>query len=167
MCNVGLSSTQSAHAPPGSGPPSTRQIRTLAGYHSVATWPGRISGMDEPVPSGVATAARVAWMAAGALVLLLVMAAASVVSRIVTHDTSKACSADGRVCMTREQAPRVLQVRPVDRIWVSVDMHDQCGTYYPTPFQLPDGPIEATFQSGSVELRGSAGTRITYRAMGC
>jgi hypothetical protein len=29
-----------------------------------------------------------------------VMATASVVSRIVTHDTSKACSPDGKVCIT-------------------------------------------------------------------
>ena len=123
--------------------------------------------MDEAVSHGVATTAHVAWMAAGALIVLLVMAAASIVSRVVTHDTSKACSPDGRVCITREQAPRVLQVRPVDRIWVSVGLHDQCGTLYPTPFRLPDGPIEATFQSGSVELRGMAGMRITYRAAGC
>ena len=106
-------------------------------------------------------------MAAGALAILLTMAAASIASRIATHDTSKACSSDGRVCITREQAPRVLQVGPVDRIWVSVDMHDQCGTAYPTPFELPDGPIEATFQPGSVELRGSGGARITYHANGC
>jgi|1185.fasta_scaffold49976_1 hypothetical protein len=123
--------------------------------------------MDEGVAHGVANTARVAWMAGGALIMLLVMAAASIVSRVVTHDTSKACSPDGRVCITREQAPRVLQVRPVDRIWVSVDLHDQCGTHYPTPFRLPDGPIEATFQSGSVELRRMAGMRITYRAAGC
>lgn len=133
----------------------------------MAASPGRISGMDEAVTHGVATAARVAWMAAGALVVLLVMAAASVVSRVVTDDSSKACSPDGRVCVTHERAPRVLQVRPVDRLWVSVDLHDQCGTYYPTPFQLPDGPIKARFQSGSVELRGTDGTRITYQAMGC
>jgi hypothetical protein len=138
-----------------------------AGHHPMATSPGRISGMDEAVTPGVATAARVGWMAAGALAVLLVMAAASIVSRVVTHDTSKACSPDGRVCITREQAPRVLQVGPVDRIWVSVDRHDQCGTHYPTPFELPDGPIDATFQSGSVELRGSAGARITYQARGC
>jgi hypothetical protein len=106
-------------------------------------------------------------MAAGALVVLLIMTAASIVSRLVTHDTSKACSPDGRVCITREQAPRVLQVGPVDRIWVSVDLHDQCGTFYPAPFELPDGPIEATFQPNSVELRGSAGARITYHANGC
>jgi hypothetical protein len=123
--------------------------------------------MDEGVAHGVANTARVAWMAGGALIMLLVMAAASIVSRVVTHDTSKACSPDGRVCITREQAPRVLQVRPVDRIWVSVDLHDQCGTHHPTPFRLPDGPIEATFQSGSVDLRGMAGMRITYRAAGC
>ena len=36
---------------------------------------------------GVATVARVAWMVAGALVVFLVMAVASIVSRIVTHDT--------------------------------------------------------------------------------
>jgi hypothetical protein len=119
------------------------------------------------VAHGVANTARVAWMAGGALIMLLVMAAASIVSTVVTHDTSKACSPEGRFCITREQAPRVLQVRPVDRIWVSVDLHDQCGTHYPTPFRLPDGPIEATFQSGSVELRGMAGMRITYRAAGC
>jgi hypothetical protein len=134
---------------------------------SGGTSPGRISGMDKAVTHGVTTAARVAWMAAGAVVVLLVMAAALIVSRIVTHDTSKACSPDGRVCITREQAPRVLQVRPVDRLWVSVDLHDQCGTYYPTPFQLPGGPIKATFQSGSVELRGTDGTRITFQATGC
>lgn len=123
--------------------------------------------MDEAVTHGVTTAARVAWMAAGALVVLVVMAAASIASRIVTHDTSTACSPDGRVCITREQAPRVLQVRPVDRLWVSVDLHDQCGTEYATPFQLEDGPLNATFHSGSVELRGADGTRITYRAGGC
>jgi hypothetical protein len=106
-------------------------------------------------------------MAAGALALLLVLGAASVVSRVVTHDTSKACSSDGRVCITREQAPRVLQVGPVDRIWVSVDLDDQCGTFYPAPFDLPDGPLDATFQPNSVELRGSAGARITYPANGC
>jgi hypothetical protein len=89
------------------------------------------------------------------------------VSRIVTHDTSKACSPDGKVCITREQAPRVLQVRPVDRLWVSVDLHDQCGTFYPTPFQLPTGHLEATFQPASVELRGTGGRRITFPANGC
>lgn len=123
--------------------------------------------MDEALTSGAATAARVRWMAAGALVVLLVMAAASIVSRIATHDTSKACSPDGTVCVTRKQAPRVLQVRPVDRIWVSVDLHDQCGTYYATPFRPSERLVEATFQSGSVDLRGSAGTRITYQAKGC
>ncbi|WP_406051580.1 hypothetical protein [Kribbella sp. NBC_00889] len=123
--------------------------------------------MDETVTDGVATTARVAWMAAGALVMLVVMAAASIVSRIVTHDTSTACSTDGRICITRLQAPRVLQVHPVDRIWVSVDLHDQCGTLYATPFQLPDGPLDARFQSGSVELHGLADSRITYNAKGC
>ncbi len=106
-------------------------------------------------------------MAAGALTVLLVMTAASIMSRALTHDTAKTCSPDGRICITHEQAPRVLQVGPVDRIWVSVDLHDQCGTFYPAPFDLPDGPIEATFQPDSVELRGSAGTRITYPANGC
>src|SRR3954454_23719230 len=53
--------------------------------------------MDEGVAHGVANTARVAWMAGGALIMLLVMAAASIVSRVVTHDTSKACSPDGRV----------------------------------------------------------------------
>jgi hypothetical protein len=106
-------------------------------------------------------------MAAGALVVLLAMAAASVLSRIYTDDTAKACSPDGRVCITRKQSPHVLQVRPVDRLWVSVDMHDQCGTYYPTPFALPDGHLEATFHPGSVELRAVDGTRITYRTGGC
>ncbi|WP_406057669.1 hypothetical protein [Kribbella sp. NBC_00889] len=123
--------------------------------------------MDETVTDGVATTARVPWMTAGALVVLVVMAAASIVSRIVTHDTSKACNTDGSICITRLQAPRVLQVRPVDRIWVSVDMHDQCGTLYPTPFRLPDGPLDARFQSGSVELHGLGDSRITYNAKGC
>src|SRR4051794_24414761 len=122
--------------------------------------------MDEGVAHGVANTARVAWMAGGALIMLLVMAAASIVSRVVTHDTSKACSPDGRVCITREQAPRVLQVRPVDRIWVSVDLHDQCGTHYPTPFDLPDGPLDVKFQPKSAELRGWAADRITYSANG-
>lgn len=99
--------------------------------------------------------------------MLLIMAAASIASKVITHDTSRACSPDGRVCITREQAPRVLQVRPVDRLWVFVDLHDQCGTHYPTPFRLPDGPIKATFNSGSVELRGAVNTRITYHAGGC
>jgi hypothetical protein len=98
--------------------------------------------------------------------VLVVMAAASIVSRIVTHDTSKACSTDGRICITRLQAPRVLQVRAVDRIWVSVGVHDQCGTLYPTRFRLPDGPLDARFQSGSVELHGLADSRITYSAKG-
>lgn len=115
----------------------------------------------------VATTSRVAWMAGGVLVVLVVMAVASIVSRIITHDTSKACSADGRICITRLQAPRVLQVHPVDRIRVSVEMHDQCGTLYPTPFQLPDGPLDARFQSASVELHGFADSRITYNAKGC
>ena len=137
------------------------------GHQPVALRQGKISGMDESVTDGVATTARVAWMAAGALVLVVVMAAASIVSRIITHDTSKACSADGRICVTRQQAPRVLQVRPVDRIWVSVDVHDQCGTLYPTPFRLPQGPLDARFQSGSVELHGWADSRITYNAKGC
>jgi hypothetical protein len=106
-------------------------------------------------------------MAAGALVVFLAMAAASIVSRIATHNTSRACSADGRVCITREQAPRVLQVGPVDRLWVSVDMHDQGGTSYPTPFQLPDGHLQAAFHPGSVELRGADGTRISYLAGAC
>jgi hypothetical protein len=50
---------------------------------------------------------------------------------------------------------------------VSVDMHDQCGTYYPTPFELAGGHLEATFHPGSVELRALDGTRITYHAGGC
>jgi hypothetical protein len=74
--------------------------------------------MDEPVTPGVTTAARVTWMAAGAVVVLLTMAAASIASRVITDATSRACSPDGRVCITRKQAPRVLQVRPVDRLWV-------------------------------------------------
>jgi hypothetical protein len=123
--------------------------------------------MDEAVTPGVTTAARITWMGAGAVVVLLIMAAASIASWVITDDTSRACSPDGRVCITREQAPRVLQVRPVDRLWVSVDLHDQCGTYYPTPFRLPEGPIKATFNSGSVELRGADGTQITYQAGGC
>ena len=132
-----------------------------------AALPCRIGGMDEVVVRRATTPSRVVWMAAGALAVLLVMAAASIVSRVVTHDASKACSQDGRVCITRERAPRVLQVGPVDRIWVSVDLHDQCGTFYPLPFELPDGPIEATFQPDSVELHGSAGARTTYPANGC
>jgi hypothetical protein len=123
--------------------------------------------MDEAVTQGITTATRLTWMVAGAAVVMLIMAAASIASRVITHDTSTACSPDGRRCITREQAPRVLQVRPVDRLWVSVDLHDQCGTYYPTPFRLPDGPIKATFNSGSIELRGADGTQITYQAGGC
>ncbi|NIK60508.1 hypothetical protein [Kribbella shirazensis] len=123
--------------------------------------------MDEAVRRQGTTSARLAWMAGGALVVVLVMAAASIVSRVITHDTWQACSSDGRICLTRQQASRVLQVGPVDRIWVSVDLHDQCGTLYPTPFEFSDGRMEATFSSSSVELRGSAGERITYHANGC
>lgn len=112
-------------------------------------------------------ATRVSWMVAGALVLLLIMAVASIVSRVITHDTAQACNSDGSICITREQAPRVLQVRPVDRLWVSVDLHDQCGTMYPIPFQLPAGPLKATFGPMSVELEGRPGARITYTARGC
>jgi len=106
-------------------------------------------------------------MVVGALVVVLLMGGASIVAWAIRHDTARACSADGRICITRQQAPRVLQVGPVDRIWVSVDLHDQCGTHYPTPFELPDGPLDATFHPKSVELRGWAGDRITYSANGC
>lgn len=123
--------------------------------------------MNEAVIPKVATSSRLAWMVVGALAVLLVMGVASIVSLLVTHDTARACSPDGRICITRQQAPRVLQVRPVDRIWISVDLHDQCGTHYPTPFELPDGPVDASFQRASVELRGSGGARITYHANGC
>ena len=123
--------------------------------------------MNEVVIRKVATSSRLAWMVVGALAVLLVMGVASIVSLLVTHDVAKACSPDGRICITRQQAPRVVQVGPVDRIWVSVDLHENCGTHYPTPFELPDGPIDATFQSKSVELRGTGGARITYHANGC
>jgi hypothetical protein len=66
-------------------------------HQPVVLRPGKISGMDESVTDAVATTSRVAWMAGGVLVVLVVMAVASIVSRIITHDTAKACSADGRI----------------------------------------------------------------------
>lgn len=95
------------------------------------------------------------------------MSTASILSVIYTEDTAKACSPDGRICVARRQAPRILQVAPVDHLWVSVDAHDVCGTQYPTPFEISSDHIDATFHANSVELHGLSGERITYPAGTC
>ncbi|MFD7156875.1 hypothetical protein ACFV9C_19915 [Kribbella sp. NPDC059898] len=49
----------------------------------------------------------------------------------------------------------------------AVDLHDECGGFYPTPFELPDGRLDVTSTTCSIELRGLGRQHNTYSAAGC
>ena len=100
-----------------------------------------------------------------ALGILAGVVAGLVWTPVTQSETAKKCDSEQRVCVTRTQAPRLVLVPAKDQLRVSIDVWN-CGRDYPTPFELPAGELEVTFEAKFVQLRGPHGDVARYDTTG-